>query len=192
MDNKIERTENNTAHKGNHHAAHFGELSWMVRADRPNEPYSHPEPVCNYCGSSHPADLLAHLRGGGTVTLATMSRGFPHKLYFDSANPRAAQTYNNYIERGSPMPGEDGWERFDTGMVDPADGSPRYGWRKLAATYDCPAMRTDKFYTEHLCDCTDDELAEISRYLITQIGYVFERNTEGDLMFRTLHSEVPA
>lgn len=40
--------------------------------------------TCEYCGSLHPATVVAALEGGATIHFADMKYGWPHKAYLDN------------------------------------------------------------------------------------------------------------
>ncbi len=84
--------------------------------------------TCSYCGSIHPADLLAALSiGKATLHGSDWKYGYPHKLYVEGM-PNLFE--GEQCERGSS---------YKDGVSTPILGKP-------------PAFIHGKFYTEHFLD----------------------------------------
>ncbi|MCC6192246.1 MAG: hypothetical protein IT318_24710 [Anaerolineales bacterium] len=125
--------------------------------------------ACPYCGSMHPADLVAAIRAGAVGSWADRKYGWPHKAYFDRIpNPhvgmlesRAAANYE--------VPG---YRKVQDGF-DPHTGEPTYHWREEGRP--AAALTQGKFYSVHLQDALTEERALIEQHL----GIVFHFGPDG-------------
>lgn len=118
---------------------------------------------CPYCGSMHPADVVAAIKAGATGSWADWKYGWPHKAYFNGIpNPHAGMLESR---AGSNQP-EEGWVQVG-----------EHEWRDPGR----PAEATTwgKFYSVHLKDATPQEKEVIEAYL----GYHFEFDERGGVAF---------
>lgn len=117
--------------------------------------------MCAYCGSMHPADVVAAIKAGARGSWADMKYGWPHKAYFnDVPNPHAGMLES----RASANHECEGWIKI-------GDRSWREPGRPAAATI------MWKFYSVHLVDATPEDRAVIE----THLGIHFEFTEDGQV-----------
>jgi hypothetical protein len=115
---------------------------------------------CAYCGSMHPADVVAAIKAGAVGSWAYMKYGWPHKSYFDGVpNPHAGMLES--LSGANYKVGED-W-------VQTSDGLWRGPYTPAAST------TMGKFYSIHLLDATPEEKLIIEQHL----GLTFEFTPDG-------------
>lgn len=119
---------------------------------------------CAYCGSMHPADVVAAIKAGAIGSWADMKYGWPHKAYFNGVpNPHAGM-----LEiRGSANYVVEGW-------VDTGNG------RSHAPAKPADKTLMWKFYTVHLQDATPEDRAVIESHL----GLRFEFTQDGKVSWK--------
>jgi hypothetical protein len=116
-------------------------------------------PTCEYCGSITVADFLAALQTPGThYSGSDWKYGYPHKFYIEIP----CEPYRTTSCTRS--------ETIDGQRVHTVEWAER-------------TTRNHKFYTEHLLDATDDELAEWERIAAPLLGVRFFKNADGALMY---------
>lgn len=107
--------------------------------------------TCGYCGSMHPTELVAAIKGGAGVSWADFKYGWPHKVYVESAPNR----YAGEMEVRSQV--------YENGKVTNGPEAP------------AAALTHGKFYTLHLMDANIEQRAIIERAM----GLQFEFKDDG-------------
>ena len=123
---------------------------------------------CGYCGSMHPADVVAAILAGAKGEWADMKYGWPHKAYFYGIpNPPAGLLE---VRSSANFKPED-----ITDWIKTTDGEH---WRQPGT----PASETTygKFYTVHLRDATPENRAEIEKHL----GLTFDFKEDGGVSWK--------
>ena len=163
-------------------------LVWRP-AERTREPYGVAHRTCGYCGSIHPADLVAYLENSDlTVKLggSDWKYGWPHKFYVRNVpNLLAGQM----VKIGSTS--------LPTGKEPSGDDRARYtNWRQEARyggmgweadlLQPAPAFAHAKWYNEHLMDAGYSDAAwQLLADLLEQHAHIrFERESQEDGSFR--------
>ena len=120
---------------------------------------------CAYCGSLHPADVVAAIKAGARGSWADMKYSWPHKAYFDGIpNPHAGML--ECVNSANCKYRED-WIQTGDGM-----------WREPGRP--APATFMWKFYTLHLLDATPEERAVIE----THLGMIFDFREDGQVAWQ--------
>ncbi len=126
---------------------------------------------CGYCGSMHPADLVAALNAGATLDPADRKYGWPHKFYVNKVpNPHAGMPESRSstshpkqeeIDAGKWIEIPDGFDRIT--------GKPVTRWTEAPK----PAAGTTwgKFYTLHLMDASPEDKDAIERAVGMRINF---------------------
>jgi hypothetical protein len=142
---------------------------------------------CGYCGSMHPTDLAAAIKGGAKGSFADQKYGWPHKAYFDDVpNPHAGMLESRSstsrptpeeLESGKyiPVPG-------DFVVVDQQTGRSERKMEYYAAPTPAGSKTYGKFYSVHLLDATPEEKDIIERHL----GLRFTFTDDGKVGWRPL------
>ena len=83
--------------------AHAGDINFMF-ADKYKDgttwnPRDDGKQHCDYCGSLHPAEVVALLKAGARIHMADMKYGWPHKAYLD--NPWG-KFYTRHLQDATP------------------------------------------------------------------------------------------
>lgn len=121
--------------------------------------------ACGYCGSMHPADVVAAIKGGAKLHFADMKYGWPHKVYLDDVpNPHAGTLESRSSMSNPPQDQIDAgkWVQVPCGYSQ-SNGEPLYSW--YAAPTPAGSKTYGKFYTTHLQDATPEDKAFIEQHL---------------------------
>ena len=123
---------------------------------------------CGYCGSMHPADVVAAIKAGARGEWADMKYGWPHKSYFENIpNPHVGLLEVRASANFLPDDHRKDW-------IQTSDGH----WHEPGTP---AAEKTHgKFYTIHLMDATPEERDLIESHL----GLKFEFFDDGKVSWK--------
>jgi hypothetical protein len=133
--------ERTIAHDGDWHADKYPESLVWRKPNRRRRPYAEPFRTCGYCGSIHPDDLISlAIDHPIRLEMADWKYGWPHKFYVKGIpNPIAGKQ----VEVSST------WR----------------GGKKVESTKGpAPAETWAKFYTVHLLDTSEGQIALFNRF----------------------------
>lgn len=116
--------------------------------------------ACGYCGSMHPADLVAALKAGANLSWSDFKYGWPHKAYIDGIpNPHFGMTeIRCWATVETP-----GFERVASPRWSPTTGERVADHVEWVQKSVAGPTTTGKFYTVHLQDATAEEREAIEK-----------------------------
>jgi hypothetical protein len=121
--------------------------------------------ACGYCGSMHPADVVAAIKGGAKAHFADQKYGWPHKVYLDDVPNPHKGVMESRSSHSSPPQEEIAagkWVKVPNGYS-PSTGQPEFSW--YAAPTPAGSKTWGKFYIVHLQDATPEDKAVIEQHL---------------------------
>lgn len=144
------------AHANDFRADRFGDTRYVWRNDADIE-HNHvrvvPWPMCSYCGSITPTDMIALMQTDGTrYSGSDWKYGFPHKFYIEAA----IEPIEHYCIGATYQDGQ---------MSDPL--------------YDTKKHQHLKFYTEHMQDATSEQIEEWNAKVAPLLGVHFSSEKNG-------------
>ncbi len=144
------------AHNGDSFADRFGGAHYAWREDTDLQG-AHlrvlPWPMCSFCGSITPEDMIALMQTDGTTYSGSdWKYGFPHKFYVEAA-------------------------------IEPIDhyccGATYKGHNVSDHQYHTKTREHLKFYTVHMADATDKQIAEWDAKIAPLLGVRYLRGEDG-------------